>query len=139
MQFITPLKNTLNHVFSGSRFNTLKQSPMIPIRHMRFDFDPKEIDPKFYLNAELASAYFASLSIFLTFGEDLVIDTARYHRELVKDPLLKQRVTALIGQEAIHSKMHNELNDAFLKVDYPVQLFRTWAGWVFDYGFNRLS
>jgi predicted metal-dependent hydrolase len=105
---------------------------------MRFDFDPKEIDPKFYLNAELASAYFASLSIFLTFGEDLVIDTARYHRELLKDPLLKQRVTALIGQEAIHSKMHNELNDAFLEVDYPVQLFRTWAGWAFDYGFNRL-
>jgi predicted metal-dependent hydrolase len=138
MQFITPLKNTLNHVFSGPRFNTLKQSPMIPIRHMRFDFDPKEIDPKFYLNAELASAYFASLSIFLTFGEDLVIDTARYHRELLKDPLLKQRVTALIGQEAIHSKMHNELNDAFLEVDYPVQLFRTWAGWAFDYGFNRL-
>lgn len=138
MQFITPLKNTLNHVFSGPLFDALKQSPMIPIRHMRFDFDPKEIDPKFYLNTELASAYFASLSIFLTFGEDLVIDTARYHRDLVQDPLLKQRVTALIGQEAIHSKMHNELNDALLEVDYPVQLFRTWAGWAFDYGFNRL-
>lgn len=138
MQFITPLKNTLNHVFSSPLFDALKQSPMIPIRHMRFDFDPKEIDPKFYLNTELASAYFASLSIFLTFGEDLVIDTARYHRELLKDPLLKQRVTALIGQEAIHSKMHNELNDALLEVDYPVQLFRTWASWVFDYGFNRL-
>jgi len=138
MQFITPLKNTLKHVFSGPLFDALKQSPMIPIRHMRFDFDPKAIDPKFYLNTELASAYFASLSIFLTFGEDLVIDTARYHRDLVQDPLLKQRVTALIGQEAIHSKMHNELNDALLEVDYPVQLFRTWAGWVFDYGFNRL-
>ena len=138
MQFITPLRNTLNHVFSGPLFDALKQSPMIPIRHMRFDFDPKAIDPKFYLNTELASAYFASLSIFLTFGEDLVIDTARYHRDLVQDPLLKQRVTALIGQEAIHSKMHNELNDALLEVDYPVQLFRMWAGWVFDYGFNRL-
>ncbi|TCB77970.1 metal-dependent hydrolase [Acinetobacter sp. ANC 4173] len=138
MQFITPLKNTLNHVFSGPLFDALKQSPVIPIRHMQFDFDPKEIDSKFYLNTELASAYFASLSIFLTFGEDLVIDTARYHRELLKDPLLKQRVTALIGQEAIHSKMHNKLNDAFLEADYPVQLFRTWAGWAFDYGFNRL-
>lgn len=138
MQFISPLKNTLSHVFSGPHFDGLKQSPMIPIRHMRFDFDAKTLDPKFYLNAELASAYFASLSIFLTFGEDLVIDTARYHRELIQDPLLKQRVTALIGQEAIHSKMHNELNDALVGLDFPVQLFRTWAGWVFDYGFNRL-
>lgn len=138
MQFITPFKNTFRHVFSGPKFDAKQQSAMIPIRHMRFDFDPQQIDHKFFLNAELASAYFASLSIFLTFGEDLVIDTARYHRDLLKDPLLKQRVTALIGQEAIHSKMHNELNDALLQVDYPVQLFRTWAGWVFEYGFNRL-
>ncbi|MHA3891271.1 metal-dependent hydrolase [Acinetobacter sp. GXMZU3951] len=138
MQFITPFKNTFRYVFSGPKFDAKQQSAMIPIRHMRFDFDPQQIDHKFFLNAELASAYFASLSIFLTFGEDLVIDTARYHRDLLKDPLLKQRVTALIGQEAIHSKMHNELNDALLQVDYPVQLFRTWAGWVFEYGFNRL-
>lgn len=138
MQFITPFKNTFRHVFSGPKFDAKQQSAMIPIRHMRFDFDSQQIDHKFFLNAELASAYFASLSIFLTFGEDLVIDTARYHRDLLKDPLLKQRVTALIGQEAIHSKMHNELNDALLQVDYPVQLFRTWAGWVFEYGFNRL-
>ncbi|OTG81761.1 metal-dependent hydrolase [Acinetobacter sp. ANC 4648] len=133
-----PLKKTVAKIFAASPFGVEKQSPIIPIRHMKFDFDPKKIDPKFYLNAELASAYFASLSIFLTFGEDLVIDTARYHRDLIKDPLLKQRVTSLIGQEAIHSRMHEELNDALVDVDLPVKLFRTWAGWVFDYGLNRL-
>jgi predicted metal-dependent hydrolase len=90
------------------------------------------------MDAELASAYFASLSIFLTRGEDLVIDTARYHRDFITDPLLKQRVTSLIGQEAIHSKMHEELNDAYLIRDLPVKLFRTWAGWAFEYGFERL-
>ncbi|OTG68273.1 metal-dependent hydrolase [Acinetobacter sp. ANC 4470] len=133
-----PIKKTVAKIFAASPFNTEKQSAIIPIRHMKFDFDPKKIDHKFFLNAELASAYFASLSIFLTFGEDLVIDTARYHRDFIKDPLLKQRVTSLIGQEAIHSKMHEELNDALVDVDLPVKLFRIWAGWVFDYGLNRL-
>ncbi|OTG66714.1 metal-dependent hydrolase [Acinetobacter silvestris] len=133
-----PIKKTVAKIFAASPFSAEKQSAIIPIRHMKFDFDPKKIDPKFYLNAELASAYFASLSIFLTFGEDLVIDTARYHRDFIKDPLLKQRVTSLIGQEAIHSKMHEELNDALVDVDLPVKLFRTWAGWVFNYGLNRL-
>ena len=138
MLLTQPLKKAFSKVFSSAPFSLDKQSEIIPIRHMKFDFEPQKIDYKFYMNAELASAYFASLSIFLTFGEDLVIDTARYHRDFIKDPLLKQRVTSLIGQEAIHSKMHNELNDAFEQVDLPVKLFRTWAGWVFEYGFNRL-
>lgn len=134
---ILQLKKKLK-TLTNKTFQPEHQSGMIPIRHMKFDFDHRLIDPKFYLNAELASAYFASLSIFLTYGEDLVIDTARYHRELLQDPVLKQRVTALIGQEALHSKLHEELNDAFLEADLPVKLFRTLAGWVFDYGFNRL-
>lgn len=78
-------------------------APRIPIRHMDFKFDNKNIDSTFYKNTTFASAYFHALSIFLTFGEDLVIDTARHHRQFLKDEDLKVRVTALIGQEAIHS------------------------------------
>lgn len=138
MLIANKIKKSVTQVFKGKAFDSALQSAMIPIRHMKFDFKPEDIDPKFFMNAELASAYFASLSIFLTFGEDLVIDTARYHRNLIDDPLLKQRVTALIGQEALHSRLHEELNDAFGEIDLPVQLFRTLAGWVFEYGFNRL-
>lgn len=138
MLFTKPIKKSVAKVFSGPKFDPEKQSKIIPIRHMKFDFDPKLIDPKFYMNAELASAYFASLSIFLTLGEDLVIDTARHHREFIQDPLLKQRVTSLIGQEAIHSKMHEEMNDAYLERNLPVKFFRFLAHYVFEYGFNRL-
>ena len=138
MSLINPIKKAVSKAFAAAPFSLDQQSPIIPIRHMKFDFDAQKLDHKFYLNDELASAYFASLSIFLTRGEDLVIDTARYHRDFIKDPLLKQRVTSLIGQEAIHSKMHEELNDAFLELDLPVKLFRFLAGYVFEYGFERL-
>ncbi|TVP60450.1 MAG: metal-dependent hydrolase [Halomonadaceae bacterium] len=110
---------------------------VIPIRHMDFKFDPNEVDPLFFHNAELASAYFEALSIFLTFGEDLVIDTARYHRQFVTDPELKARVTSLIGQEAVHSKMHNAFNDVLAKHRFPVTFYRFLATQVFDYGFKR--
>ncbi|WP_455802875.1 metal-dependent hydrolase [Acinetobacter guillouiae] len=136
--FAKPIKKAVAKVFAAAPFSLENQTPIIPIRHMKFDFDPEQVDHRFYMDAELASAYFASLSIFLTRGEDLVIDTARYHRDFITDPLLKQRVTSLIGQEAIHSKMHEELNDAYLIRDLPVKLFRTWAGWAFEYGFERL-
>ena len=138
MIFAKTLQKAVAKVFAAAPFSLDKQSPIIPIRHMKFDFDAKLLDPKFYMNAELASAYFASLSIFLTRGEDLVIDTARYHRDFITDPLLKQRVTSLIGQEAIHSKMHEELNEAFIERDLPVELFRFLAGVVFEYGLERL-
>ena len=136
--FAKPIKKAVAKVFAAAPFSLENQTPIIPIRHRKFDFDPEQVDHRFYMDAELASAYFASLSIFLTRGEDLVIDTARYHRDFITDPLLKQRVTSLIGQEAIHSKMHEELNDAYLIRDLPVKLFRTWAGWAFEYGFERL-
>ena len=109
----------------------------MPIRHFNFKFDAKETDPKFYMQKEWATAYFMALSIFLTYGEELVIDTARYHRDFIQDPILKQRITALIGQEAMHSKVHNEYNDAMISSNYPVKLYRFLAEQVFEHSLNK--
>ncbi|MDX1599405.1 MAG: metal-dependent hydrolase, partial [Marinobacter sp.] len=109
----------------------------VPIRHMKFDFNAQDADPNFYLNTELASAYFEALSIFLTYGEDLVIETARYHRDFLKDPVLKQRVTSLIGQEALHSKVHEEWNEVLKEHRFPVTFYRFLAENVFNYGFRQ--
>ncbi|MFH4324689.1 metal-dependent hydrolase, partial [Acinetobacter baumannii] len=67
----------------------------IPIRHLNIGFEGKEIDVEFYMNNQFATMFFATLSVFLTYGEDLVIETARHHREFIQDPVLKQRVTSL--------------------------------------------
>lgn len=64
MLLTKPLKKAAAKIFAAAPFSLENQTPIIPIRHMKFDFDPKKLDHKFYLNAELASAYFASLSIF---------------------------------------------------------------------------
>ncbi len=107
----------------------------IPIRHFDFKFDKDELDSKFYFQTVLGSAYWQALSIFLTYGEDLVIETARFHRDLVIDPVLKQRVTSLIGQEAIHSKIHEEWNEILKDNRFPVTLYRFLADKVFDHIF----
>lgn len=138
MSVLINLRTKLAKQWQAKPFEAQKQAAVVPVRHMKFDFEAEKIDPKFYMNAELASAYFAALSIFLTRGEDLVIDTARYHRDFLDDPLLKQRVTSLIGQEAIHSRMHEELNEAYSLHGLPVSLFRKLEHYVFEYGFERL-
>src|SRR5690625_557411 len=110
----------------------------IPVRHLEFNFDGENFDPNFYRDSEVASAYFHALSIFLTFGEDLVIDTARYHRQFIKDPELKRRVASLIGQEAVHSRLHDEFNDTLAQYRYPLNFYRYLADKVFEYGFKRM-
>lgn len=109
----------------------------MPIRHFDFNFDAQTFDDRFYLRKEWASAYFYALSIFLTYGEELVIETARYHRDFITDPILKQRVSALIGQEALHSKFHNEYNDVMSEHHMPVKLYRFLAEQVFAYTFLK--
>ena len=109
----------------------------IPIRHLNIGFNGKEIDVKFYRGNQFSTLFFYTLSVFLTYGEDLVIETARHHRDFIVDPVLKQRVTALIGQEALHSKLHNEFNDAIKDIDYPVTLYRFLGEEFFKHVFQR--
>ena len=125
------------YVPKNLKISDFKNTLPVPIRHFNFGFNPQELDPKFYLQKEWASAYFAALSIFLTYGEDLVIETARYHRDFIHDPILKQRVTSLIGQEAIHSKLHNEYNNTMIPNHLPVKLYRFLAEKVFEHTFLK--
>ncbi|PTQ88416.1 metal-dependent hydrolase [Agitococcus lubricus] len=137
---VTSLKNATLKKFplrKHIKISDYVSTGTMPIRHFNFNFDAKDFDNKFYLQKEWASAYFYALSIFLTYGEELVIETARYHRDFITDPILKQRVSALIGQEALHSKFHNEYNDMLIEHHLPVKLFRFLAEKVFEHTFLK--
>jgi predicted metal-dependent hydrolase len=56
-----------------------------PNPSFKYWFDGKEIDVRFY-GQSICDDVFATLSVFLTYGEDLVIETARHHREFIQDP-----------------------------------------------------
>lgn len=139
MLFVNPVKKALSKVLAGVKPDLDHQLANIPIRHFNFKFDPKEFDVKFFMQKEWATAYFAALSIFLTYGEELVIETARHHRDEIKDPVLKQRLTSLIGQEAIHSKVHDEYNEIMIPNNVPVRLYRFLAEQVFNNTFFEIS
>lgn len=138
MLLAKPIKSLISRVVhAGVSVDLEKQTPVVPIRHFKFNFTPKELDVKFFMQKEWATAYFAALSIFLTYGEDLVIETARHHRDQIQDPVLKQRLTSLIGQEAIHSKIHNEYNEIMIPNNIPVRLYRFLAEQVFNRTFLK--
>lgn len=43
-------------------------------------------------------------------GERFFVDSVRFFRDHIKDPKLKQEVSAFIGQEAMHAKEHESYN-----------------------------
>lgn len=50
-------------------------------------------------------------SLLFPAGERFFMDAVRNYRDQVTDPVLKEQVVAFIGQEAMHSREHQEYND----------------------------
>lgn len=89
------------------------KQPVVPIRHMDFDFDPSKAPKYCWDNNSWGSGFILTFSAFIPAGERFVIDAVREFRDHTKDPELKERVTGLIGQEAAHSKIHAEFNNMY--------------------------
>ncbi|MFD0949734.1 metal-dependent hydrolase [Paraperlucidibaca wandonensis] len=62
------------------------------------------------------AAFLNTFSLFLPVGERFFIDSVREYRDQIHDPELKKAITAFIGQEAMHGREHEEMNDALFAV-----------------------
>jgi hypothetical protein len=82
----------------------------IPPRQLDFTL-PAQGQRYFYDNNATASLFFAMLSAFFPPGEDYFVESVRHYRKRVTDPKLKAEVSGFIGQEAIHGREHDRLNE----------------------------
>jgi uncharacterized protein len=64
-----------------------------------------------YAGDTIASAYLVALSLTFPAGERFFIDSVRAYVADIDDPELAASVKAFFGQEAMHGKVHAELND----------------------------
>ena len=63
--------------------------------------------------------FFNALSVLFPAGERLFMDSVRAFKDQVKDPELKKAITAFIGQEALHSREHEEYNEMMDRSGVP--------------------
>ncbi|MFN4329558.1 MAG: metal-dependent hydrolase [Limnobacter sp.] len=63
--------------------------------------------------------FFNALSVLFPAGERLFMDSVRAYKDQVKDPDLKKAITAFIGQEALHSREHEEYNEMMDRTGVP--------------------
>lgn len=60
-----------------------------------------------------ATTYLAVLSAFFPPGEDFFVQSVNHFKNRVTDPELRAQVAGFTGQEVIHSREHERLNEVF--------------------------
>lgn len=66
------------------------------------------------------SQFFNTLSIFFPAGERFFIQSVRNYSQQLTDPLLKEQVSAFIGQEGFHTREHEAYNAALIAAGMPI-------------------
>lgn len=79
-----------------------------------------------------------TLSIFFPAGERFFIKSVRNYRDKVVDPELRKAVAAFIGQEAFHTREHEEYNEAMEVAGIPVVELEARVQTLLDYVENNL-
>lgn len=86
----------------------------IPPRQLNFDMPYESGLYPVHDNAT-ATLFMAMLSAFFPPGERFFVESVRHYRDQIDDPKLKAAVSGFIGQEAIHGREHERLNEFFME------------------------
>lgn len=90
---------------------------ILPVRRdLRFDLPADRIADWHESGGPVFTAFLNTFSIVLPIGERFFIDSVRAYRDQITDPDLKKAITAFIGQEAMHGREHEDLNEALFAV-----------------------
>lgn len=82
----------------------------IPPRQIDFRF-PADAQRYFVDHNGFSTLFFATLSGFFPPGERFFVESVRHYRDRITDPVMKAKISGFIGQEAIHGREHERLNE----------------------------
>lgn len=85
----------------------------IPPRHL--DFRMPQAPRYFLADNATATTFLAVLSAFFPPGERFFMESVRNFRKDISDPVLKAEIAGFMGQEAIHGREHERLNELLME------------------------
>ena len=90
------------------------------VRNLRFEID--ESVPKYWHGGRKAvSIFFDNLSVFFPAGERFFVKAVRTHQPFVKDEELMKEVRTFCGQEGVHGREHERMNELVAHHGYPIE------------------
>lgn len=93
----------------------------IPPRQLNFRV-PEQAPRYFYAGNGTATTFFAVLSAIFPPGEDFFVTSVRRFRDQIDDPELKAQVAGFIGQEAVHGREHERLNEMLREKGFDIRV-----------------
>ncbi len=84
------------------------------------------------------SQFFNTLSLFFPEGERFFINSVRYFRGEIEDEHFQKAIRAFIGQEAMHGREHDNLNDAVKHVTRGAKFQEDMVTKLLQFGFKHL-
>lgn len=94
----------------------------IPARLMSFPLPESKPRFAFFGGNALASSLFSVLSTIFPPGERFFVESVRRFRDQIEDETLRAQVSGFIGQEAIHGREHERLNEWFQTQGYDIAM-----------------
>jgi predicted metal-dependent hydrolase len=100
----------------------------IPPRQMEFPRPRTASRHAFFHRNALASSLFVVFSGIFPPGERFFMESVRRFRDDIADPVLRAQISGFMGQEALHGREHERLNDYFsgrgMDVAMPERMIR---------------
>lgn len=110
----------------------------IPVRHADFAFDGAAMSKYCWDDNAFSSAFILTFSALIPYGERFVIQSMRDYRDQIGDPQLRSEITSLIGQEAMHSRVHEAFNQVYQAKGLPMNRIGRVGKWYFEQHLPRL-
>jgi len=89
---------------------------VIKPRRMEFDMTQQQ-DKYFFGGNPIISTLMYALSASFPDGERFFIDSVRHYQKDIDDPVLSKQIRGFIGQEAHHSRIHEDFNEQVENLD----------------------
>jgi predicted metal-dependent hydrolase len=92
----------------------------VQVKARRVDFHFDASLPRYwYLDDPFLTHFMQALSITFPEGERMFMDAVRAVRERVQDAETRGDIAGFMGQEALHSRAHDALNEHLARMGYP--------------------
>ncbi|NND69787.1 MAG: metal-dependent hydrolase [Halioglobus sp.] len=115
-------------------------APAATIKPRQMDFDMSLLKEKYFFRGNpILSALMYALSASFPDGERFFIDSVRHFRDDIDDPVLKEDIRGFIGQEAHHSRIHQDFNDQAASLGVAMQRIRRHFQRRLDFGRKRFT
>src|SRR6059058_2250172 len=97
-------------------------SPTVPVRTMEFDKWVADLPRYFAENGDIVMSHVLSvLSATFPEGEKFFVRSVAAARDQITDPRLRADVEGFIGQEEMHGREHQVLNERLADLGYPTR------------------